>query len=179
MHLIISWGETIGLHLIRLRTRPWPTLEASSFLSRWIRMGAAFHKFFYGEGDTYRRPSTVNTISGKIVAKAGDRQADTDAAARSPRKPDELQVAAPVAETKTPSSGGTRGGTSGGGSSQPTLRPLPRQPPRRSQDRSRSPVQMMAAEAEVEARHPAAGRRHPGCRHSILDHKMEYREKTR
>ena len=36
------------------------------------------HKFFYGEGDTYSPSSTVNTISGKIVAKAGDRQADTD-----------------------------------------------------------------------------------------------------
>lgn len=69
------------------------------------------HKFFYGEGDTYSPSSTVNTISGKIVAKAGDRQADTDEASQGVmQQPDESY---------------TGGGTSGGGSSQPTPTPTP------------------------------------------------------
>ena len=36
------------------------------------------HEFFFGTGDGYTPSSTVATISGNIVAKAGDRQADTD-----------------------------------------------------------------------------------------------------
>lgn len=36
------------------------------------------HEFFFGAGDGYTPSSTVSTISGNIVAKAGDRQADTD-----------------------------------------------------------------------------------------------------
>ena len=36
------------------------------------------HKFFFGTEDGYTPSSTVSTISGNIVAKAGDRQADTD-----------------------------------------------------------------------------------------------------
>lgn len=36
------------------------------------------HEFFFGTGDGYSPSSTVATISGNIVAKAGDRQADTD-----------------------------------------------------------------------------------------------------
>lgn len=114
------------------------------------------HKFFYGEGDTYSPSSTVNTISGKIVAKAGDRQADTDEASQGVmQQPDESYTGGGTSGgTKTPSSAAT-------GAASRLLRPLPRQPLRRSQTRSRSLVQMMAAEAEVEARHPAAGRKAP------------------
>ena len=85
------------------------------------------HKFFYGEGDTYSPSSTVNTISGKIVAKAGDRQADTDEASQGVmQQPDESYTGGGTSGgTKTPSSGGTSGGTSGGGSSQPTPTPTP------------------------------------------------------
>lgn len=36
------------------------------------------HEFFFGTEDGYTPSSTVSTISGNIVAKAGDRQADTD-----------------------------------------------------------------------------------------------------
>lgn len=81
------------------------------------------HKFFYGEGDTYSPSSTVNTISGKIVAKAGDRQADTDEASQGVmQQPDESYTGGGTSGgTKTPSSGGT----SGGGSSQPTPTPTP------------------------------------------------------
>ena len=36
------------------------------------------HEFFFGTETGYTPSSTVSTISGNIVAKAGDRQADTD-----------------------------------------------------------------------------------------------------
>ena len=36
------------------------------------------HEFFFGTEDGYTPSSTVSPISGNIVAKAGDRQADTD-----------------------------------------------------------------------------------------------------
>ena len=80
------------------------------------------HKFFYGEGDTYSPSSTVNTISGKIVAKAGDRQADTDEDSQGiMQQPDESYTGGGSSGgTKTPSSGGTSGG-----SSQPTPTPTP------------------------------------------------------
>ena len=117
------------------------------------------HKFFYGEGDTYSPSSTVNTISGKIVAKAGDRQADTDEACSSRMKV--IQVAAPVAERRRHLPAARVAAPVAAEAASRLLRPLPRQPLRRSQTRSRSLVQMMAAEAEVEARHPAAGRKAP------------------
>ena len=88
------------------------------------------HKFFYGEGDTYSPSSTVNTISGKIVAKAGDRQADTDEASQGVmQQPDESYTG-----------GGTSGGTKthlpaarvaapvAAEAASRLLRPLPRQP---------------------------------------------------
>lgn len=85
------------------------------------------HKFFYGEGDTYSPSSTVKTISGKIAAKAGDRQADTDEASQGVmQQPDESYTGGGSSGgssggTKTPSSGGA----SGSGGSQPTPTPTP------------------------------------------------------
>ena len=72
-----------------------------------------------------------------------------------------IQVAAPVAERRRHLPAALVAAPVAAEAASRLLRPLPRQPLRRSQTRSRSLVQMMAAEAEVEARHPAAGQKAP------------------
>ena len=64
------------------------------------------HKFLYGESDTYTASSTVNSISSKIVVKAGDRQADTDEATQGIMEQPE--------ETYSGSGTGNSSGTTGG-----------------------------------------------------------------
>ena len=64
------------------------------------------HKFLYGESDTYTASSTVNSISSKIVVKAGDRQADTDEATQGIMEQPE--------ETYSGSRSGNSSGTTGG-----------------------------------------------------------------
>ena len=64
------------------------------------------HKFLYGESDMYTASSTVNSISSKIVVKAGDRQADTDEATQGIMEQPE--------ETYSGSGTGNSSGTTGG-----------------------------------------------------------------
>lgn len=66
------------------------------------------HKFFYGDGAAYTSSSTVSAISSRIIAKAGDRKADTN---------EETQgVMQQPADTYTPKpSGNGTGGSSGNG----------------------------------------------------------------
>ena len=82
------------------------------------------HKFLYGESDTYTASSTVNSISSKIVAKAGDRQADTDEATQGiMEQPEETYSGSGTGSTSGTTggnnnwSGGTGGNTGTGGSS--------------------------------------------------------------
>lgn len=71
------------------------------------------HKFFYGESDTYTASSTVASISSKIIAKAGDREADTDEATQGiMEQPEETYTNTGNGGTI---GGGTTGGTTGGG----------------------------------------------------------------
>lgn len=81
------------------------------------------HKFLYGESDTYTASSTVNSISSKIVVKAGDRQADTDEATQGiMEQPEETYSGSGTGSTSGTTggnnnwSGGTGGNTGTGGS---------------------------------------------------------------
>lgn len=69
------------------------------------------HEFFFGTEDGYTPSSTVSTISGNIVAKAGDRQADTDEDSQAiMEQPDDTYYDSDY-------SGGGSGSNSGGGTS--------------------------------------------------------------
>lgn len=72
------------------------------------------HQFFYGDADGYSPSSTVASISSKIVAKAGDRVADTN---------EETQgvMVQPEDDSYSSGGGGSKGnGNSGSGSSNGT-----------------------------------------------------------
>ena len=75
------------------------------------------HDFFYGADEGYTPSSTVNTISNKIVSKAGDRVADSEEESANTRmvQPDESTSTGTSSNTGKQNSGTTGGGTSGGG----------------------------------------------------------------
>lgn len=81
------------------------------------------HEFLYGSSEGYSPSSTVSTISSNIVAKAGERQADTDEDSQSimvQPEDDDYEYSYPDSGyAGTGSGGGGSSGTTGGSGTEP------------------------------------------------------------